>query len=305
MTVRQPPGVEPRWAESWYFDFATAAGDDVTGGFLRLSLFPNLGVAWLWAAWVAGDRLVIVRDHEVPLPRGAGLEVRAGGLWADLICETAATHWTLGLEAFGLGLDDPVEALGAERGERVPLGFDLEWEAAEPAFTFPEPTARPHHGHVQHGGRVHGDVLVGADRIAFDGWGVHDHFWGVRDWWGAGWHWAGGRVESNLAFSVAHPDTPGPEHATGYTARDGEDPHPVAFAEIETERDARGLPRSATYRFDSGLAVDATVVGLAPLRIPSLDGGRDAQLIRALCRFTAPNSSPGAGWAEWLSTPRG
>ena len=48
---------------------------------------------------------VVVRDHEVPLPR-QGLEVRAEGLWCELWCETPLEHWTYGLEAFAVQLDD-------------------------------------------------------------------------------------------------------------------------------------------------------------------------------------------------------
>ena len=60
--------------------------------------------------------LVAVRDHEVPLPR-TGLEVRADGLWGELVCETPLEHWSIGLEAFGLGYDDPADA--SERNHRA------------------------------------------------------------------------------------------------------------------------------------------------------------------------------------------
>ena len=41
----------PLWNESWYFDFHDAAG--TFGGYVRLGLYPNLGVSWFWAC-VAG-----------------------------------------------------------------------------------------------------------------------------------------------------------------------------------------------------------------------------------------------------------
>ncbi|HEX9505678.1 MAG TPA: hypothetical protein VGA62_06690 [Acidimicrobiia bacterium] len=97
-----------------------------------------------------GDRVVVVRDDDVPLPRGALLEVRADSLWAELVCEVPGVHWGFGLEAFGLQLDDPVEARDAEVGERVPVGLDLEWDE----------------------GRVVGEVLVGSRRIPVDGTGT-------------------------------------------------------------------------------------------------------------------------------------
>lgn len=141
-------------------DFADERG--ATAGFVRLAVPApgDGGPAWFWAyVIVPGVGLVVVRDHDVPPPRrGAeegGLEIRADGLWAELTCEVADEHWTFGLEAFGVVLDDPlgapVDAFGGEIGERVAVGYDLEWETPR---------------------LVHGEVLVGRARFAVDGGGV-------------------------------------------------------------------------------------------------------------------------------------
>ena len=62
------PGDERLWGESWYFDFIDR--DGTLGGYVRLGLYPNLGVAWYWACLVGEGRpLVTVIDHEVPLPK--------------------------------------------------------------------------------------------------------------------------------------------------------------------------------------------------------------------------------------------
>ena len=146
------------------------ARSDGTGGFVRLELRPDEGVAWYWAYLVGPlTGLVVVRDHEVPLPR-VGLEIRADGLWAELIPETPGQHWSFGLEAFGLRLDDPTDALapGGEIGERIPVGLDLEWET-----DLTDRTA----------GTVRGELLVASARIEFEGPGlftVADH---PTDWW--------------------------------------------------------------------------------------------------------------------------
>ncbi|MEA2826527.1 MAG: hypothetical protein QOG43_966 [Actinomycetota bacterium] len=189
---RHPTGPGRQWEESYGFDFA--ATDGSVGGYVRLGLRPGDGVVWYWAAVVGPDRpLVLVRDHDVPLPRGRGLEVRASGLWADHTCETALEHWTVGLEAFGVALDDPREAFAGERGDRCPLGMDLEWEAAD--------VARASSGGGNGGGgpgyeqrcTVHGEVLVGTERLEVDGAGWRTHRWGERDWWrGDPRTWAGG-----------------------------------------------------------------------------------------------------------------
>ena len=113
---RHPPGSGRDWEESWYLDFVDAGGG--LGGFVRLTLRPAERTAWFWAGMVGGGPpLVAVRDHEVDLPVPGGLEVRASGLWTELVCETPLDHWSVGLEAFGVALDDPLEAWGQERGD--------------------------------------------------------------------------------------------------------------------------------------------------------------------------------------------
>lgn len=81
---------------------------------------------------VPGIGVVVVRDDDAPPPRRDDLiVVRAEGLWAELLCETPGEHWSIGLEAFGVRFDDEVEAASTDRGERVPVGFDLEWETPD------------------------------------------------------------------------------------------------------------------------------------------------------------------------------
>lgn len=135
---------------AWLCEFATADG---LAGFVRLAVFDDTP-AWFWTYLVGvpeHDGVIVVRDHEVPAPR-QGLEIRAEGLWSALYCEVPDDHWTCGLEAFGVRLDDPRDALrpGGEIGERLPVGLDLEWEAPDV---------------------VHGDVLVARDQWTVDGWG--------------------------------------------------------------------------------------------------------------------------------------
>jgi hypothetical protein len=106
--------------------------DDAVAMFHAQVTLPDLGV-------------IVVRDDDVAPPRlgqGRGdlLVVRAEGLWAELLCETPGEHWSFGLEAFGVRFDDEAEAATSDRGERVAVGFDLEWETPD---------------------RVVGEVLVG------------------------------------------------------------------------------------------------------------------------------------------------
>ncbi len=89
--------------------------------------------------------MIVVRDDELAPPkRDDLLVVRGEGLWAELLCETPGEHWSFGLEAFGVRFDDEAEAATSDRGERVAVGFDLEWETPD---------------------RVVGEILVGRAEV--------------------------------------------------------------------------------------------------------------------------------------------
>ena len=187
---RHPAGGGRAWEESWYLDFVSADGS--LGGYVRLALRPGEGTAWFWAGMVGGGpKLVTLRDHEVPPPSGRGLEVRASGLWTELVCETPLDHWSVGLEAFGVALDDPLEAWGRERGDPWALGLDVEWEGTGPCEPWPSGYWQPC--------LVHGVVLVGAEHFELDGSGMRLHLWGDALPGG----WAAGRLGDGRSFAVA------------------------------------------------------------------------------------------------------
>jgi hypothetical protein len=134
--------------KSWSLEFADDQG-------LRGSLTLTVGDerASFHAQVVVPDvGVVVVRDDDVAPPRRDDvLVVRAEGLWAELLCETPGEHWSVGLEAFGVRFDSEAEAAVSDRGERVPVGFDLEWETPD---------------------RVVGEVLVGRARHDLDARGT-------------------------------------------------------------------------------------------------------------------------------------
>ena len=185
----------PGRPELWGFDFFTA--DASLGGFVGLTFLPDRRRCWYWAALVGDGRpYLLVRDLEVALPRlPTSREIRSEALWADMNCETSFEHWSLGLEAFGVAMDDPDEALGAERGERVGLGLDLEWESVGDIVGT--------EGSYDQPGVVHGEILVGGagvERIAFEGHGWRRHAWRRHDerpadWMTAPRSWLGGRLD--------------------------------------------------------------------------------------------------------------
>jgi hypothetical protein len=295
---KHPAGPERLWSESWYFDFA--APDGSLGGYVRLGLYPNSGAAWYWATLVGDGRpLLLVRDHEVPLPKGDSLEIRSEALWADLNCETPHEHWSMGLEAFAVGLDDPADAYHGERGDRVGLGFDLEWEAISRPYDYPGMSR------YEQPCRVHGEILVGRnERIEFDGIGQRDHSWGVRDWWSTQWCWTSGRLDDGTAFHAMRPDTE-LRYEPGYTVPPGGDtPTPIDGFDLSTRTGDEQLPETATMRIGP-LHLEVTARHHAPLLLetPEGDGRTPSRFPRALCDVRNDDGRTGVSWTEWLQRP--
>lgn len=298
---RHEPTDEELWNESWYFDFTAADGS--LGGYVRIGLYPNLGTVWYWGCVVGEGRpLVTVIDHQVPLPAAGSLELRSEGLWGDHTCETPLEHWTVGLEAFATAVDDPaaVYAAGAGglRGDRVALGFDLEWESTGTPYPYPGVDR------YEVPCSVHGEVLVGDERIAFEGHGQRDHSWGTRDWWAFGWCWTAGRLDDLTSFHATKVRAPGITYEPGYVQ-----PPDVGLVELSgfsptEDLGADGLPTVGQMVFSAERA-DATVSAeveprhFSPVLLVAPDG-RTTRLPRALCRFTdAAGARTGHGWTEW------
>jgi hypothetical protein len=299
---RHQPGEGRLWAESWYFDFATADGS--LGGYVRLCVYPRQNVCWYWAALAGeGRRLVTVIDHGVTPPRAPGLEIRSEGLWADHTIETPFDHVSLGCEAFALGVDDPAETYeldGPMRGERVPFGLDLEWETDGHVYPYP--------GGVTHyvmPSRVHGEVLVGDERIDLDAVGHRGHSWGEREWSTLAWTWTAGWLADGTRFhgtALRHGGQVVPYYA-GYVQAPGEPSlAPARHTAAEAELGRAGFPRAATVTVDD-LALDVHPVAFAPVPLAGPDG-RTSRLCRALCRVLEPATGrSGVGWTEWHQVP--
>jgi hypothetical protein len=122
---------------AWSLEFTD--DQDITGS---LTLTVDGSTASFHAQVVVPDvGVIVVRDDDLAPPKREDLlVVRGEGLWAELLCETPGEHWSFGLEAFGVRFDDEAEAAISDRGERIAVGFDLEWETPD---------------------RVVGEVLVG------------------------------------------------------------------------------------------------------------------------------------------------
>ncbi len=289
------PGTERLWGESWYFDFANR--DGTLGGYVRLGLYPNLSTAWYWACLVGeGRNLVTVIDHDVRLPVAPSLEVRAEGLWADHNVEAPFDHMTLGCEAFAVEVDDPAAVYGDLRGDRVPFGLDLEWETDGNGVYPWVGTSR-----YEVSCTVHGEILVGDERIELDAVGQRDHSWGVRDWWTVGWVWTAGWLEDGTRFHTTRVRVPGLEDfAPGYVMSPGGPVRQIDRCLADEELDGNGLP-TAAHLVCGELDMTIEPVAFAPVNLVDDDGSgpRVARFPRALCRFATADGRRGVGWTEW------
>lgn len=295
------PGVE-LWNESYYLDWFTE--DASLGGYIRIGFYPNLNRVWYWACLVGEGRpLVTVVEHDVAMPTSDRLlEVRHDGLWADHAIETPNEHMSANLEAFGLSVDDPAEMYtpGGPRGERVPFGFELDWETDRAGYMWPPVTPR-----YEIPCSVHGFVQVGDERIEVDGWGQRDHSWGAaRDWWENRWVWSAGRLDDGTRFHSAGRFFEDNDWGVAYRL----DPDTTEFTEaVEiahgvTEGRER-LPESTTLAHN-GLELTATPVAFSPVGLFHPTDGRLARFPRALTRYEDADGRSGAGWIEWNQPPQ-
>jgi hypothetical protein len=294
---RHPPGGGPLWEESWQLDFTTAGGE--LGGSFRLGIVPALGISRVWACVVGdGRRLVTVLEQEAPVPRPGSLDLRCEGLWTDVVCEAPLEHWSVGLEAFGVALDDPAEALHRVRGDRIGVGFDLGWETDGPITG------------AGGGDRylvpcvVHGEVLLGDEVLRIDGWGARSHAWGARDWWADASASGAGRLDDGTRWHA----TTGPGTAAAEGSVDPPDGARARTSEVTVEAGATGggdgdaVPTTARVRVGA-LTLDAVQLHPSPVGLGER-AGRRASVVSALARTTAGDGRTGSAWVSWAGPQR-
>jgi len=299
------------WEERWWFDFAAGGGS--IGGYLQVVYRPSERAAWVWAALVGHGRpLLAVRAHDVRIPK-RGTEVRSDGIWACVVCETPLEHWSVGLETFAVALDDPLDAWRGERGNPVPFGLDLEWEALLRPERQPRPCPDvdppPTDGQADGYGqwcRVTGEVLVGTERVdlhALGAVGHREHAWGpgagsvARRAPGAGpvpgeraWRAAGGTGTGAWWAAGTAGGGPGSAPADGWVVWDGLDPEP---ARLWTRWGGTGVPVAATLEAAGIGPVELRPAHLSPVAVPG------APVVHALCRATAADGTTGCAWVTW------
>ena len=298
--ARHQPDDSELWNESYYLDWFSP--DGAVGGYVRIGFVPGLDQLWYWACLVeANGPLVTVIEHEAALPKsGTSLEVRHDGLWADHDVPEALERMTCSLEAFAVSLDDPAEVYHGARGDRVPFGFELDWEPDRNAYQWPPVTPR-----YEIPCRVHGHVLVGDRRIEIDGWGQRDHSWGAaRDWWAMQWCWSAGRLEDGTRWHTAGDFYPGLDFGVGYLLEAGSTEFTDIDSIVVTQTPGReGLVEHARLEF-GGLGLEVEPIAWSPVLLTHPDG-REDRFPRGMARFRADDGREGLGWIEFNQPPEG
>lgn len=290
---RHLPGTGPEWGESWYHDFASS--DGAYGGWLRLGLYPNLGVAWYWAAIVrAGEPLVLISDTTAPCPpRDAALAVQTSRYSTAWECTEEMRSWRITGSGAARTYTNPADVFtpGHKGDGDVELTYDLEWRGAAPVFPYTATTRYEQAAWVQ------GDVGIAGEHLDVYCPGQRDHSWGNRVW-SFPWLWASGHLPEARWFHTVRTLVPGGSNfQTGFVAEPGRDLEAVDSVDISYTVDADELPTGANLRIGS-LDLTVTPELHAPVMIQSPDGVA-SRFPRSLCRFETPDGAVGRGWVEF------
>jgi hypothetical protein len=288
-----PASAEPLWNESWYFDFADARQG--IGGYLRLGLTPNEGVAWFTALLCGpGRATVAVIDFRAPLPANA-FELSTERFDFTQHVAEPLRDFRIRLSGKGQAYDDAAGLLRGDAGRPAELSMDLQWISAGAPYQY-RLTTRYEIPCV-----VSGTVETDGQSVTIDAAaGQRDHSWGVRDWWGMDWVWSAMHLDDGTHLHGVDLRPPGmTPFGVGYIQRPGE---PLTELRGVTARETfadDGLPRTAALMLTPGeLEVVADIRGHGPLRLVAADG-RVAQFARAWATVSTSDGHDGVGWFEW------
>lgn len=124
-----------------------------------------------WAGLVRTDEPYLYVEELDGTGLRDGLEIKPPEMWADHVCDVPFAQWSVGNEAHGVLLDDPLSAITKPYGTPVPVTFDIEWYASSSAT---EVT-----GGYEQPGEVDAQVELTEGLLSFEGPAHRVHVWGV------------------------------------------------------------------------------------------------------------------------------
>jgi hypothetical protein len=292
---RHVPSDEPLWNESPYLDFVSHDGS--VAGYLRIGLYPNLGVTWWTAAVVREGRpLVASIAYDLPVPAD-GFALTADGYEVLARPARALDRFEVAASVAAVAHVDPADVYRGAPGRPTTLGLDLAWDTDGVPYQY-DVTTR-----YEIPCLVGGTVTVDGHTLAVEGHGQRDHSWGVRDWWAFGWCWFAGRLDDGTRVHGADIRIPGHAMALGYVQDPDGLVSTVTGLDVTEVLGPEGMPTSARARIDPG-GIDLSIepVGYGPLVLTATDG-RVSRFPRAAVRLAASDGRTGSGWIEWNQPP--
>lgn len=290
--ARHEPDGEVLWNESYYLDFVDGGG--TVAGYIRIGLYPNMGVTW-WTTMVVGAGRPVVASvaYDLPPLGGTGLELSADGFDVVGTIERPLERMTLRGSVPAISHRDAASVYAGGPGASTRLDVDLSWTTDGVPFHY-DLTTR-----YEVPCLVDGQITVGGEPMSIAGHGQRDHSWGVRDWWAFGWCWAAARLDDGTRVHVADIRIPGQPVAFGYLQAPGGTVVPVERLSVTEELGEEGMPTAAAIALDpSGLVLDVQPFAFGPLVLTATDGRR-SRFPRAAARFVADDGRTGTGWIEW------
>jgi hypothetical protein len=285
-------GAEPMWNESWYCDFVDP--HQGIGGYVRLGLTPNEGVAWFTALLCGPDRpTVAVLDFAASVDDPFTLRTNVFDFSHRFGSELQT--YSVHLRGRGEAHDDPAALLRGEPGREVDIGMNLEWSTVGAPYQY-RLTPR-----YEIPCAVTGDVSVDGQAMTFVAVpGQRDHSWGVRDWWGMDWVWSALHLDDGTHLHAVDIRLPGaPPIGVGYVQRRGASLVELQAVTARASFADNGLPVATSIALNPGaLEAVAGIRGHAPLRLEAPDG-RVAWFTRAWATVSMSDGRAGAGWIEW------
>jgi len=297
--ARHKPAAEALWNESYYFDAVSA--DGTLGAYVRIGLYPNLGVAW-YTTFICGPgrAAVAVVDFQAPLPAAGSLAIAREGLQAEHLCEEPLRRFHVTLQARGEAHEDASAFLRAEPGTPTDVTLDLVWETEGIPYAYRLATR------YEIPCAVSGTVRIGSEELRLEGPGQRDHSWGTRDWWSMDWMWSAGALEDGSRFHAVALRIPGaPALGVGYLQHPDGGLVELEAIDATEEIAADGLIERARIALGAALApLEVEPLAFGPLLLLAPDG-RVSHFPRAMCRFSTEDGRRGLGWMEWNLNQRG
>ncbi len=270
-------GPEPNFNESAYYNFFDTK--ESLGGWFRMGNRANEGQAEMTVCLYLPDGRVAFTFGRPRIDDNDAHD--AGGLKFEVLNPTEQHRTTF--EGRCVLMDEPRDmkdpSKAFKNNPKVQVAFDLDHRAAGPLYGHKsenndgedseESFAKAHFEQHMH---VTGNVRIGDDVFAVDGYGLRDHSWGPRHWQAIHqyeWLTLNFGAELGAMVSIVQRDAEGKQRsAGGVMIRDGEMDR-IVEAEIEAEYEDNGVfHKSVTARVKTESGEEHTITGTVKNFIP-------------------------------------